>query len=348
MESIEKKKKKDDTRTVESPKRRPDVDESKSRVGGGEDESEDGSKDDTTNRNDVVSSYAHLRRRSSRQLFNHLAQSLLLHIEKSLLNDRTCNEIISHQTETSTLKDKAVKEAVGCLNQNFAERMKQSIEDAFQHFDTDQSKTIDKIEVESFLQSYCEWMRAHHWNLLQKPRLKLMVHVMACTLCIHINRDDLRESVEREFNSIILLEEFERAASDDVEAMSRELIESRGHIAEDLIRACDKNADGVLDLHEFMQCANLDFIQKLSRKKGESSYSALWREKARMLVDRFCVLSRTPEDPPPPSEISSSGEKGDEERPRHQYQELRVISRHRRPSVDTSCQICTNSGCTIS
>lgn len=223
---------------------------------------------------------------ASKFLFNHLAASLLGHIERELMNDTTCEEILRKEDDTHT-SNAAIRGAVDHLRKTLADASRQAVEEAFFHFDKDGSKTIDQSEIEAFLVDYCKWMMSHHWMILQRPRLECMVKVMASTLCKHIHRLDLRPAVDTAFAEVINFEDFKAASHKDVSRMHAAIRSTKATLAAELLERCDKDADGVLDFKEFSLCTNLDLLQSLGRVSNSSEFSELWKAKSKLLALQF-------------------------------------------------------------
>ena len=129
-------------------------------------------------------------------MFDRLAQAMLLHLERNLVNKKKCGEIVAKHEHSHT--DSPIKYAVKNLNTKFGVSMKDIVSEAFEQFDEDLSQTLDFHEVEEFLSAYLSWISKSSeplWHNLQKPRLVNIVQVFASTLCEKCDRKDLLVAV---------------------------------------------------------------------------------------------------------------------------------------------------------
>jgi len=280
-------------------------------------------------------------RPSSKKLFNRLAEAMLLHLERNLVNKHKCGEIVAKQQTAKV--DSPIQAAVKNLNSKFGVAMKDVVEDAFKHFDADLSNSLNSEEVEEFLTAYLSWINKDTeplWNVLQKPRLVNIINVFASTLCASCDRKDILREVQKEFLKIVDFKEFKEATKQDVTVMSKMIKKNKTRIVRDLIHCCDKDKDGLLSYDEFVTCANLDFIQRLTREEDSSSsssknnsqshYSALWHKKSSLLIEKFCAMSES-------SNFENQEDKVDEGVPRP--------ARHGMRKRSTTSEVCSKNVC---
>ena len=265
-----------------------------------------------------------------------------------MVNKTECKEIVAKHEQSHT--DSPIKSAVKNLNTKFGVAMKDVVSEAFEQFDADLSKTLDSHEVEEFLSAYLSWISKSSeplWHVLQKPRLVNIIQVFASTLCEKCDRKDLLTQVRAEFLKIINFDEFEEATRKDVAVVCEVIRKHKAELAKDLIECCDKDKDGLLKYDEFVTCANLDFIQRLTRREttedsnSQSHYSELWNKKSTLLVEKFCDICKSV----PQQSSSSTTGMGVEGVPR-----IRTHRLHRRNKSSASeiCQAGCMATCLIS
>lgn len=240
-------------------------------------------------------------RRSSRDLFNRLARAMIRHLEQSMNEERTVNLIRKHHEKGELAEAKVRRECGAAVCCDYEEAMRTVIAEAFEHFDVDKSRTINKTEIQNFLASYSEWMHENHWDMLQRPRLRHIVKTFSGTLLKSMGNQSerYRSPIEKIIRDAINFEEFETAANEDVKHISVAMKRSKERVAENLLSSLDKDSDGVLDYEEFTKASNLDYLVHFGRNPENqhepTMYARLWKQKSAEIIAKIGEIDLTEE-----------------------------------------------------